>query len=52
MFGSFSAALSMLFVTSLLQIFGPENPVSYVLIFIIGAGLITVALNIFRKIQF
>jgi hypothetical protein len=52
MFGSFSAAFSMLFISSLLQIFGPENPVSYVFIFIIGAGTIAIALKIFVKIQF
>jgi hypothetical protein len=52
MFGSFSAAISMLLVSSLLQLFGPENPFSYASIFFIGAGLVFIALNIFRKIEF
>jgi Na+/melibiose symporter-like transporter len=52
MFGSFSAAFSLLLVSSLLQTFGPENPVSYILIFLIGAGTIAIALKIFLKIQF
>ena len=52
MFGSFSAAFSMLFVSFLLQIFGPENAVSYVLIFLIGAGTIAIALKIFLNVQF
>lgn len=52
MFGSFSAAFSMLFASAILQIFGPENPVSYILIFLIGAGTIAIALKIFVNIQF
>ena len=52
MFGSISAAISMLLVSFLLQLFGPENPFSYASIFLIGAGLVFIALMIFRKIEF
>ncbi len=52
MFGSLSAAFSMLLVSFLLQIFGPENPFSYILIFLIGAGTIAIALKLFVTIQF
>ena len=51
MVGSFSAALAMMIISLVLQAFGVENPMSYVLIFIIGAILILIAVNLLQKIK-
>lgn len=51
MIGSFSAAVSMLFISFLLQTFGVENPTSYALIFISGALLVVIAIGIFQKVK-
>lgn len=51
MVGSFSAASAMLFISLLLQTFGVENPISYVLIFIFGAILILIAVSLLQKIK-
>ena len=52
MIGSLSAATAMLLIFCVLQIFGNENPVSYAIIFIIGAFLMLIAIIIFQKVQF
>ncbi|TFG22134.1 MAG: MFS transporter [Promethearchaeota archaeon] len=51
MIGSLAAALSMLIVSIILQLFGPESPISYALIIsVVGSGLILIAVIIFQKV--
>ena len=51
MIGSLAEALSMLIISIFLQLFGPESPMSYVLILaVVGASLILIAVIIFQKV--
>ncbi len=51
MIGSFAAALSILIISIILQLFGPESPMSYALILsVVGTGLILIAVIIFQKV--
>ena len=45
------SATSMLIVSLFLEIFGPEEKISYVVIFLFGAVLIALSLYIFKKVR-